>query len=133
MTAVLWHRISSPPPLSISDCATISLPPHVVDGEADGEAVEAQFALRPPVLLHQRHDHGALLLVVILIRVRQADHVLRVVRERACRGGGYSEAVRVRQADHVLRVVRERASRRGRVVSSRLRSGTQIQDQDVTS
>ena len=57
---------------------------HMIDGEPDGETVQTELPLRPSVLLHEGHDDGALLFVIVFVRVSQVHHVLRVMRERAC-------------------------------------------------
>lgn len=56
----------------------------MVDGEADGEAVEADLALGAAVLLHERHDDGALVVVVVVVGILERDAELRIHVERGC-------------------------------------------------
>ena len=54
----------------------------MVDGETNRKALQSQLPLTAPVLLHERHYHGTLVVVVLVIGVRERDAVLRVVPER---------------------------------------------------
>ena len=55
---------------------------HVIDGEADCEALDSHPPLRPPVFLHQGDDDGALVVVVLVVGVSQLDYILWVVPKR---------------------------------------------------
>lgn len=63
---------------------------HLVDGKSDGEEIRSQFAVLPPVLLHQSHHKGAAHLVVLwlVILLQQTETVLRVGPESVCRAEG---------------------------------------------
>merc|ERR1719427_826 len=53
-----------------------------VHAEPDGEQLESLVTQGAPAPLHQVHYDGALILVVPLVWILQADHVLRVAGER---------------------------------------------------
>ena len=53
----------------------------MVNGKTNSKALETQFALRPPVLLHEGDNHRALVVVVLVIHFRQRDSVLRIMPE----------------------------------------------------
>ena len=54
----------------------------MIDGESNGEALQPQLPLGPPVLLHEGNDDGTLVVHVIVIHFSEGDAVLRVVPER---------------------------------------------------
>ena len=81
---------------------------YVVDGEADSEAVETEFALGSSVLLHQGHNDCTFVVIIVILTSLKSNTKKLVIKSKKCSHQFTPITVRILQSDAVLRIHVER-------------------------